>query len=384
MNTGTITSRICEMASEIQKLTRRLTRIERAQTEIQEQHSAEVCQRQTSEKTNLKEHDTINFRLDSLDKAIHTLETKITNDIAKTKFDVLEDVHVKQNKLLQTIQTSSPQQHLQENQQQSHLSHSNEQQYNSNNNNSSKSNHVSISTTRDVNVNADTSNVFNKLNLMFQNEMNNVHNLINSMSIKVEYIETRMRELTAKINTSFVSLQNELSNNKNAIERLQQSKQITTQNFRDFYEDFTKHAQHLANCESSLNHFITSTTEKHRNYDDILLNHNNNFALLQNEVNSHFREVNTNLTNKINEIKSITETAITKNNKELNNFEQHFMNEYNSFSSHLQNKLNTFNNNNKKLLQYNNTELDVLKEKHMHMDNAISKMKIELLNTQQT
>jgi hypothetical protein len=100
-------------------------------------------------------------------------------------------------------------------------------------------------------------------------------------------------------------------------------------------------------------------------------------------MNAHFREVNTNLTNKINEIKSITETALTKNNKELDNFEQHFMNEYNSFTSHLQNKLNTFNNNNKKLLQYNNTELDVLKEKHMYMDNTISKMKIELLNNTQ-
>jgi hypothetical protein len=383
MNTGTITSRICEMASEIQKLTRRLTRIERAQTEIQEQHAAEVVQRQNYEKSNIKEHDTINFRIDNLDKAIHALENKITNDIAKTKFDVLEDVHVKQNKLLQTIQTSSPQQHLQENQQQSHLSQSNEQQYNNNHNNNIRSNHVSISTTRDVNVNADMPNVFNKFNSMFQNEMNNTHNIINSMSIKVEYIETRMKELTAKINTSFVSLQNELSNSKNAIERLQQSKQTTTQNFRDFYDDFTKHVQHLANCESSLNCFIASTNEKHRNYDDILLNHNNNFTLLQNEMNAHFREVNTNLTNKINEIKSITETALTKNNKELDNFEQHFMNEYNSFTSHLQNKLNTFNNNNKKLLQYNNTELDVLKEKHMYMDNTISKMKIELLNNTQ-
>ena len=381
MNTGTITSRICEMASEIQKLTRRLSRIERTQTEIQEQHAAEVCQRQTSEKTNLKEHDTMNFRIDSLDKAIHALETKITTDIAKTKFDVLEDVHVKQNKLLQTIQTS-PQQHLQENQQQSHLSHSNEQQHNNNTNNNSRSNHVSLSTAHDVNVNADTPNAFNTFNLMLQNEMSNTHNIINSMSVKVEYIETRMKELTAKINSSFVALQNELSNSKSAIERLQQSKQTTTQNFRDFYDDFTKHAQHLANCESSLNCFIASTTAKHRNYDDILLNHNNNFAMLQNEMKAHFREVNTNLTNKINDIKSLTETALNKNAKELDNFEQHFMNEYNSFTSHLQNKINTFNNNNKKLLQYNNTELDVLKEKHMHMDNAISKMKVELLNTQ--
>ena len=383
MNTGTITSRLCEMASEIQKLTRRLTRIERTQTEIQEQHAAEVCLRQTSEKTNLKEHDTLNFRIDSLDKAIHALESKITNDIAKAKFDVLEDVHVKQNKLLQTIQ-ASPQQQLQDNQHQSQHSHSNEHQHNNNNNNNSRSNHVSISTTREVNVNAnaDTPNTLNTLNLMFQNEMSNTHSIINSMSIKVEYIETRMKELTAKLNASFVSLQNELSNSKNAIERLQQSKQTTTQNFRDFYDDFTQHAQHLANCESSLNSFIASTTAKHRNYDDILLNHNNNFALLQNEMNAHFREVNTNLINQLNEIKSHTETALNKNNKELDNFEQHFMNEYNSFTTHLQNKLNTFNNNNKKLLQYNNTELDVLKEKHMYMDNTISKMKVELLNTQ--
>lgn len=358
MNTGTITSRICEMASEIQKLTRRITRIERTQSELQDQHTSEVCLRQTSEKANIKSHDTLNFRIDSLDKAIHLLESKISTDIAKAKFDVLEDVHIKQNKLLQTIQ-QSPQPHLQDN----------------NNNNSASTPPHGVN-----NANVDVSNTFN---LMFQNEMSNTHNIINSLSIKVEYIETRIKELTAKINTSFVSLQNEISNSNNAIERLQQSKQTTTQNFKDFYDDFTQHAKHLAQCESSLNSFIASTTAKHRNYDDILLNHNNNFTLLHNEMNAHFREVTTNLTNQLNDIKSHTETALTKNNKELDNFEQHLMNEYTSFTSHLQHKLNTFNNNNKKLLQYNNTELDVLKEKHMYMDNAISKMKVELLNNTQ-
>lgn len=301
MNTGTITSRICEMASEIQKLTRRITHIERTQSELQDQHTSEVCRRQTSEKTNLKSHDTLSFRIDSLDKAIHLLESKISNDIAKAKFDVLEDVHIKQNKLLQTIQ-QSPQPHLQDN-----------------NNNSAST------PLRNVNTNVDASNTFN---LMFQNEMNNTHNIINSISIKIEYIETRIKELTAKINTSFVSLQNEITNSNNAIERLKQSKQTTTQNFKDFYDDFTQHAKHLAQCESSLNSFIASTTAKHRNYDDILLNHNNNFTLLHNEMNAHFREVTTNLTNQLNDIKSHTETALTKNNKELDNFEQHLMNEY--------------------------------------------------------
>jgi hypothetical protein len=347
------------MASEIQKLTRRLTRIERTQTDLQDQHSTEVCLRQTSEKATLKAHDTLTFRIDTLDKAIHALESKISNDIAKAKFDVLEDVHIKQNKLLQTIH-QSPQ------------SPSNDQQHNNNN---------SVSTARDVNVNtnADAPNTFN---LMFQNEMNNTHNIINSMSIKIEYIETRMKELTAKLNSSFMSIQNELSASKHDIERLQQSKQTTTQNFRDFYDDFTQHAQHLARCEASLDTFIAATAAKHKHYDDILLNHNNNFTLLHNEMNAHFREVNTNLNTKLNEMKCRTETALNNNNKELDNFEQHFMNEYNTFTSHLQHKLNTFNNNNKKLLQYNNTELDVLKEKHMCMDNAISKMKLELLNTQ--
>ena len=323
MNTGTISSRICDMGLDIQKIFKKIAKLENANKNLNQSLDEEIEKRHQLEKKLISINDCCNCQIENLNKKIENSDQDLEKKMLKMKNDILQDVQERNSNFMQILQSNLD---IKANQPQ--INYLQNHNLDSNNNNSN-SNPI-------MNTINQGNDKYEKLQNLIQNEFDKTKKDINSSKIRIEFIEERLKEISSNITKDIISIHNDLLCYKNEFTELKNNKIVSNQNNDNLKKTGINNQNSILSNSDKLNSFIKEIEIKTKTYEDILHSHTNNFQILKNDMTNRFKEINSNVLMKIKSISDGSKENMIKQNEEFEHFEKHFIGEYEKFVSYIQ------------------------------------------------
>lgn len=366
MNTGTILSRICDMGLDIQKIFKKIAKLENANKNLNQSLDEEIEKRHQLEKKLISINDCCNCQIENLNKKIENSDQDLEKKMLKMKNDILQDVQERNSNFMQILQSNLD---IKANQPQ--INYLQNHNLDSNNNNSN-SNPI-------MNTINQGNDKYEKLQNLIQNEFDKTKKDINSSKIRIEFIEERLKEISSNITKDIISIHNDLLCYKNEFTELKNNKIVSNQNNDNLKKTGINNQNSILSNSDKLNSFIKEIEIKTKTYEDILQSHTNNFQILKNDMTNRFKEINSNVLMKIKSISDGSKENMIKQNEEFEHFEKHFIGEYEKFVSYIQSLFDKQNENVKKIMNFTNADIDMLREKNLALEHSMNQLKTELL-----
>ena len=366
MNTGTISSRICDMGLDIQKIFKKIAKLENANKNLNQSLDEEIEKRHQLEKKLISINDCCNCQIENLNKKIENSDQDLEKKMLKMKNDILQDVQERNSNFMQILQSNLD---IKANQPQ--INYLQNHNLDSNNNNSN-SNPI-------MNTINQGNDKYEKLQNLIQNEFDKTKKDINSSKIRIEFIEERLKEISSNITKDIISIHNDLLCYKNEFTELKNNKIVSNQNNDNLKKTGINNQNSILSNSDKLNSFIKEIEIKTKTYEDILQSHTNNFQILKNDMTNRFKEINSNVLMKIKSISDGSKENMIKQNEEFEHFEKHFIGEYEKFVSYIQSLFDKQNENVKKIMNFTNADIDMLREKNLALEHSMNQLKTELL-----
>ena len=366
MNTGTISSRICDMGLDIQKIFKKIAKLENANKNLNQSLDEEIEKRHQLEKKLISINDCCNCQIENLNKKIENSDQDLEKKMLKMKNDILQDVQERNSNFMQILQSNLD---IKANQPQ--INYLQNHNLDSNNNNSN-SNPI-------MNTINQGNDKYEKLQNLILNEFDKTKKDINSSKIRIEFIEERLKEISSNITKDIISIHNDLLCYKNEFTELKNNKIVSNQNNDNLKKTGINNQNSILSNSDKLNSFIKEIEIKTKTYEDILQSHTNNFQILKNDMTNRFKEINSNVLMKIKSISDGSKENMIKQNEEFEHFEKHFIGEYEKFVSYIQSLFDKQNENVKKIMNFTNADIDMLREKNLALEHSMNQLKTELL-----
>ena len=99
------------------------------------------------------------------------------------------------------------------------------------------------------------------------------------------------------------------------------------------------------------------------------------------EIECNINCVNQDLNKKLMLLKESLITQLNNQNKEIENFETHQMNEYDTFNSQVRGTINDHISQLKSIYEYTNKDIDLLRNKHEYLVNSINKLRQDVFES---
>ena len=366
MNTGTISSRICDMGLDIQKIFKKIAKLENANKNLNQSLDEEIEKRHQLEKKLISINDCCNCQIENLNKKIENSDQDLEKKMLKMKNDILQDVQERNSNFMQILQSNLD---IKANQPQINYLQNHNLDSNSNNSNSNPI----------MNTINQGNDKYEKLQNLIQNEFDKTKKDINSSKIRIEFIEERLKEMSSNITKDIISIHNDLLCYKNEFTELKNNKIVSNQNNDNLKKTGINNQNSILSNSDKLNSFIKEIEIKTKTYEDILQSHTNNFQILKNDMTNRFKEINSNVLMKIKSISDGSKENMIKQNEEFEHFEKHFIGEYEKFVSYIQSLFDKQNENVKKIMNFTNADIDMLREKNLALEHSMNQLKTELL-----
>lgn len=362
MNTGTIATKICDMGLDIQKIFKKITKLEGTNENLYQIINNEISQRQNLEKHSITSLEAFSGQLNALKSTYDRFEEAVSANMAKNRTTILEEVQKKNTNLIQLFESNLNAEKI----------------------NSIQKNPPTLNDDDHSYIEKNEKQIdlkFSQIEEMLTNEFKQYRSELNANVVKIECIDKKFTDSFNSMKTDFINLSKEINFVKKDIEQLKSFRKTTVQNFQNFQKDFIKNDEIISQFSNRIDSLISDIESKMRNYDDIFQNHTNNFEIIKNDVFTQFKEMNSNLATKFKSLNDNSNTQLESHNKEIDNFEKHILNEHEKFISFIQNHLEEQNGNMKKLFDYVNDDIDILKGKNDSMENLIKKLRADVFKS---
>jgi hypothetical protein len=191
-------------------------------------------------------------------------------------------------------------------------------------------------------------------------ELENIHNTNNSNILEKSDLISKINDLNEVLNKLEIGQKNELVKIKNNIKE-----ELDIMN---------------NNIESKINNIhIKNINNEHKNnnYDYDLNNIDNNLSLLK----SDFDSLSSNYLKEINELKKFLNKQNNLKNKEISNFEQHFLEEYENFTKFITDILNQNVDKLKSMNDYMNSDIEIIKNKNAYLEETLLKLRTDIYDS---
>ena len=222
-----------------------------------------------------------------------------------------------------------------------------------------------------------------------QNELNKYKTEINNINKKLEYIDNiydkKIQEISNKINEIYnnkskFKLENDnlinKINNFNAI--IDKLKDEQKNNMNIINEKINEQLDSFNNSiESKINniHISNINNEQKKNLD--LNNIGNNLSILK----SDFDSLSNNYLREIDELRKNLNNENNIKNKEISNFEQHFLLEYENFTKFITDILNQNIDKIKSMNEYMNSDIEIIKNKNQYLEETLLKLREDVYDS---
>ena len=362
MNTTTMASKICDIGLDLQKIFKKLSKLESQHDNFLQLLNTEISQRQNLEKHTITTHEAFSGQLSALKETYDHFEEAISTSMEKNRLAILEEVQKKNTNLINLFESNL---------------------------NSEKAQNFTLSANPNIkhlenqvmSIDTQIEDKFTKIDEMITNEFKQYRSELNSNVVKIEFIEKKMNESFTTIKNDIVNIVKEINFIKKDMEQFKTFRKTTVQNFQSFQKDFIKNDEIISQFSSKIDLLISDLESKMKNYDDLFTNHTSDLEGIKNEIFNQFKEMNTTLTNKMKNFGDNTTNQIECNNKEIDHFEKHIISEHEKFINFIQNHLDEQNGNIRKLFDYVNDDIDMLKSKGDTMESLMKKLRADVFNS---
>ena len=181
-----------------------------------------------------------------------------------------------------------------------------------------------------------------------------------------------MNESFSTMKNDIVNIVKEINFVKKDMEQFKAFRKTTVQNFQSFQKDFIKNDEIISQFSTKIDLLISDLESKMKNYDDLFTNHTSDLEGIKNDIFNQFKEMNATVAAKIKNFVDNTTNQIESNNKEIDHFEKHVIGEHEKFINFIQNHLDEQNGNIRKLFDYVNDDIDMLKSKGDTIENLMT------------
>lgn len=351
ISTQTINSKICDLSLDIQKIIKKLSKLEAANEQLSQKVTNESIQRQNLEKHTMTTHEAFSSQLQILKDSYDRFDNVITSTMEKTKMSILEEVAKKNQNLIKLIESD-------------------------------------IKVGKDANTTleatpsrADIDNKFIQIENLFQNEFKQYRSELNDNVVKVEFFEKKLNELYSSLNSQVSEANKGIFSLNQEISQIKNFKKNTIQNFQKFQKDFITNDEIITNFSNKVESIAVDIGSKLKNYDDLFQNHISDLANIKNDVYNQMKEINVFLNEKFKEINKESKLTIEGHKKEIDNFEKHMLSEYDKFIAFIQKHLEEQDSNMKKLFDYANDDITLLKSKGETYEGLIKKLRADVFKS---
>ena len=368
MNTTTMASKICDIGLDLQKIFKKLSKLESQHDNLLQLLNNEISQRQNLEKHTITTHEAFSGQLSALKETYDHFEEAISTSIEKNRLAILEEVQKKNTNLINLFE--------------SNLNSEKAQHYTIANNSTNATNtNIKHLENQVMSIDTQIEDKFTKIEEMITNEFKQYHSELNSNVVKIEFIEKKMNESFTTMKNDIVNIVKEINYMKKDMEQFKTFRKTTVQNFQSFQKDFIKNDEIISQFSSKIDLLISDLESKMKNYNDLFTNHTNDLEGIKNDIFNQFKEINGTIANKMKNFIDNTTNQIDCNNKEIDHFEKHIISEHEKFINFIQNHLDEQNGNIRKLFDYVNDDIDMLKSKGDTMENLMKKLRADVFNS---
>ena len=315
-----------DIITQIQILSQKISRLEESNNNLSQLLNDEISQRQNLEKHSVTSLDAFSSQLNILKNNYDKMEEVLVENISKIKEEV-KSSNKNNNNLQQNI-------------------------YQNNNNNINNDNIKDILQKEFIQYRTEINNNFSKIEL-----------LENQMNITNKEYQQNLNEINKKVDNYY-----------NELRPIKDYQKKSKTNFINIKEEFQKNLNNNQNFLNDVNSIILDFKKNMDIYNSSYNKYINEIKKLNENVNIDKEKNN----NKIINIEKEINDYINERNQELDNFENHLLNEYDKFINFIQMKFEELNEGVKKLVDYNGEDINLIKEKMELFQEANKKLRIDL------
>ena len=367
MNTTTMASKICDMGLDLQKIFKKLSKLESQHENLLQLLNTEISQRQNLEKHTITTQEAFSGQLSALKETYDHFEEAISTSMEKNRLAILEEVQKKNTNLLNLFE--------------SNLNSEKAQHYTMANPANAAGTNIKQLENQVMSIDTQIEDKFAKVEEMITNEFKQYRSELNSSVVKLEFVEKKMNESFTTMKSDIVNIVKEINFVKKDMEQFKAFRKTTVQNFQSFQKDFIKNDEIISQFSNKIDLLISDLESKVRNYDDLFTNHTNDLEGIKHDIFNQLKEMNGAVAAKIKNFSDNTTNQIECNNKEIDHFEKHVISEHEKFINFIQNHLDEQNGNIRKLFDYVNDDIDMLKSKGETIENLMKKLRADVFNS---
>ena len=313
-----------DILTQIQLLTQKISQLEDSNNNLTQLLNDEISQRQNLEKHSVTSLEAFSGQL----------------NILKNNYDKIEEVLVENiSKIKEEIKSNKDNNRLQKN----------------------------ISENNDINNNNNLKNILKEEFMEYRKEINNNY-------AKIELLENQINITTKEYQQNLNEINKKVDNYYNELRPIKDFQKKSKSNFVNIKEEFQKN---LNNNQNFLNDVNSIIIDFKKNMDIYNSSYNKYIDEIK-KLNGGLMKDKENNNYKIKELEKEINTYINERNQELENFENHLLNEYDKFVNFIQLKFEELNEGVKKLLDYNGEDINLIKEKMDLFQEANKKLRNDL------
>ena len=318
------------------KLDKRIKDLETLSTRVTERLNDESLKRMELQNNQLSSSEGNNFQIKTLKESIEQLATILNNSFNEFKLSITQELNDKTSNLQKIIE---------------------EKVITIDNAVKSNSEFEEIQKNLSEDVHSKLLNMENELNSSlksFKEEINEKSNKIDNYEKIINDHHLFLEEQINNINRQFDSIEKESSINKIF-------KTNVNKNLADIETELRKEKEYLYKIKNNYDTHLTNYEEKINNFYNMIRNESENIHTVQDDIYRHIELMDNKSMSKLKELSDYFNKEIKMQQKEIEHFENHILEEHTHFSNFFQEKLEIFEENVNKNVSFTDVDIKQIK-----------------------
>lgn len=345
----TFSNKIANVNGDISSINKRLFQCNIEHDHLDNLIKEEKKQRQIVENKTYLMNETFMEQISLLKSGLNSLSLTMQENVEEIKSKIFKDVKKNNNKFIQSIES-----------------------------NFIKSNEFNNYQPKSGEVNLDQK--LSVLEDIIGCQLNEISNELKTNKEMNTLLSQKIEANTQMLNESIKGMNKELNVLKNEIEMIKGFRLTTLETFGKISDDMIYSNEQIRKCSNDVSLYIQSAESKMKHFENVFIRFNESFIEMKSSISTQIEAMNKNYSSK-NE--RMVEELMTKLKESKNEMEQRNMNiikENQKFIEYNNSQFQSFNSNMKKLFDYSNDDIEILKKKSEGLDGIIKTLRFELLN----
>ena len=322
----------------------KITKIEQTLSQIANQLHSEILSRKQLEESSYKNTEFLNKKILNLESTFSHYDIEINKTFERLHREVGNDINIKNGALIKMLKPKSE-----------------------------RNTNECYSEMNDPNVKYDQyiKNEF----MQYRTELNTLVSRLTSTEIN---IDKKIESLTNEIE----NIKKDISFIRNSIDDIMTHSTQVDNSSALYKSEIEKNIKSINSCLSQI---INNDLPKHENVLNSLISTQRSNSVQSEstfvDIRNKIQSLDDDLNKKLRQLKETLITQMNNQNKEIDNFEKHILTEHDKFITFIQTHLDEQNVNIKKLFDYVNDDIEILKGKNSTMENLIKKLRTDVFKS---